>query len=114
MSDPSVYDPEPVDYIAQTRQTYSRLGYEPYRWATHGRSVELARREKPLSLCRVALVASGGIYRVGQVAFHHRDDTSHRKIPGNTNTDDLRISHFAYDTTAARRDPNVVFPIEAL
>ena len=29
-------------------------------------------------------------------------------------TADLRISHFAYDKTDARTDPNVVFPIDAL
>jgi len=28
--------------------------------------------------------------------------------------DDLRISHFAYDTTDAKADPNVVLPVEAL
>ncbi len=104
----------PVDYIARTRDAYSSLGYEPYRWADNPESVPLVHPRKPLAESRVALVASGGIYRRGQVAFHHRDDTSHRRIPTDVDPAELRISHFAYDTTDAKADPNVVFPIEPL
>jgi D-proline reductase (dithiol) PrdB len=60
------------------------------------------------------LIASGGIYVTGQVAFHFRDDTSFRAIPTNVRTADLRTAHFAYDQTDARQDPNVVFPIDTL
>jgi D-proline reductase (dithiol) PrdB len=59
-------------------------------------------------------VASGGIYVTGQVAFHYKDDTSWRMIPTDVKTADLRATHFAYDLTAARQDPNVVFPIDTL
>jgi D-proline reductase (dithiol) PrdB len=62
----------------------------------------------------VALIASGGIYRHGQTAFHSKDDTSLRLIPTDVRTEDLRTSHFAYDQTDARKDPNVVFPIDTL
>jgi len=50
----------------------------------------------------------------GQVAFHFKDDTSFRAIPTDVKTSDLRTAHFAYDQTDARRDPNVVFPIDTL
>ena len=103
-----------VDYIAQTKASYDRLGYESYRWADNSESVPLAAPGASLSSLRVALVASGGIYRTGQVAFHHRDDTSHRRIPTDVDVRELRTSHFAYDLTDARTDPNVVFPIEPL
>jgi len=69
---------------------------------------------KPLTDCRIGLVASGGIYVTGQVAFHFKDDASFRAIPTDVNTADLRTAHFAYDQTDARRDPNVVFPIDTL
>jgi D-proline reductase (dithiol) PrdB len=62
----------------------------------------------------LGLIASGGIYATGQVAFHFKDDTSFRAIPTNVKTSDLRTAHFAYDQTDARRDPNVVFPIDTL
>ena len=103
-----------IDYIAQTRESYEQLGYDAYRWATEAEPSALVALVKPLRDSKVALVASGGIYQVGQIAFHHRDDTSHRRIPTDVATADLRISHFAYDKTAARTDPNVVFPIDAL
>ncbi len=48
------------------------------------------------------------------MAFTHKDDTSHRRIPVDADLADLRISHFAYDTTDAKADANVVFPIDAL
>jgi D-proline reductase (dithiol) PrdB len=48
------------------------------------------------------------------VAFHFKDDTSLRLIPTDVRTDELRTSHFAYDQTDARKDPNVVFPIDTL
>lgn len=107
-------DLDVVDHISQTRDSYSALGYDAYRWAHEPEPVALNRPTKPLADSRVALVGSGGVYRVGQVAFHHRDDTSYRSIPADTAAGDLRTSHFAYDMTAARRDPNVVFPLEAL
>jgi len=69
---------------------------------------------KPLSQCRIGLAASGGIYVTGQVAFHHKDDTSLREIPTDVDTKDLRATHFAYDLSDARTDPNVIFPIDAL
>jgi D-proline reductase (dithiol) PrdB len=59
-------------------------------------------------------VASGGVYRAGQIAFHHRDDVSLRVIDSSVAAAELRTSHFAYDQTDARIDPNVVFPVDAL
>jgi len=104
----------PVDYLELTRTTYERLGYDAYRWTHNADPVPLASVPRPLSECRVALIASGGIYRVGQVAFTHKDDTSVRRIPTGVAIGELRASHFAYDLTDARRDPNVVFPLEPL
>ena len=69
---------------------------------------------KPMARSRLALIASGGIYVTGQVAFHHKDDVSFRAVPVTVRTQDLRITHFAYDKTDARSDPNVVFPIDTL
>lgn len=114
MSIPPPDDLDVVDYIAQTRESYAQLGYDAYRWASEPEPSALVVPEKPLSDSKVALVASGGIYQVGQVAYHHRDDTSHRRIPNDVAVSDLRVSHFAYDKTDARIDPNVVFPIDAL
>jgi D-proline reductase (dithiol) PrdB len=104
----------PIDYIEQTRQRYDALGYTPYGWAQIDEPPPFSPLTKPLAESRVGLIASGGIYREGQTAFHYRDDCSFREIPTDVDVEDLRITHFAYDQTDARTDPNVVFPIEAL
>ena len=107
-------DLRPIDYIAHTRATYAALGYPPYRWARNEDPPSWSTLDRPLSEARLGLIASGGIYRPGQVGFTHRDDVTHREIPADIATEDLRVTHFAFDPAAARRDPNVVFPIDAL
>ena len=104
----------PVDYIARTREQYAALGYPPYQWVENPEPPPFARLAKPLAESRIGLVASGGIYARGQVAFHYRDDLSVRRISRETATADLRVTHFAYDLADARQDPGVVFPLEAL
>lgn len=104
----------PVDYIERTRAQYDALGYPPYQWVENPDPPALAPLGRPLTEARIGLVGSGGIYVAGQVAYHHRDDTSIRIVPRDTPKADLRVSHFAYDMTAARADPDVVFPLGTL
>ena len=104
----------PIDYIQRTREQYSALGHPVYRWVESTSPPPWAPVRKPLAESRLALIASGGIYAAGQVAFHHRDDLSYREIDTNIATSELRTSHFAYDQTDARSDPNVVFPLDTL
>ncbi len=103
-----------IDYIERTREQYDTLGYPTYQWVHNEDAPPFAPLRKPLSESTVALVASGGIYRSGQIAFHYKDDISFRIIDSATPTDELRVTHFAYDLTDARIDPNVVFPIDTL
>lgn len=104
----------PVDYIARTREQYAALGYPPYQWVENPDPPPFAHLAKPLAQSRIGLVASGGVYARGQIAFHYRDDLSVRRIARDIATADLRVTHFAYDLTDARQDPGVVFPLEAL
>lgn len=104
----------PIDYIERTRAQYEALGYPAYRWVVNEDPPPFTPLARPLSECTVALIASGGIYRLGQQAFHFRDDVSFRAIDADTPPAELRISHFAYDMTDARRDVNVVFPYQTL
>ncbi len=60
----------PVDYIARTQEQYSGLGYPPYKWVHNVTPPPWAPLRKPVSESRIGLVASGGIYLEGQVAFH--------------------------------------------
>ncbi len=106
---------DPVDYIAVTRDTYTSLGYAEYRWADNSNEpVPFAEPTKPLAESKVVLLASGGVYALGDVGFAHKDDLTFREVPMSTPTNQLRVTHFAYDETSARSDINAVFPIEAL
>ncbi|MEE2778511.1 MAG: glycine/sarcosine/betaine reductase selenoprotein B family protein [Acidobacteriota bacterium] len=104
----------PVEYIDVTRRTYASLGYPPYRWVHSESAPPWAPPSRPLAESRVALVASGGIYVRGQIAFHFKDDTSYRLVPTDVDSRDLRATHFAYDLRGARSDPNTVFPLDTL
>ena len=104
----------PVEYIERIREKYETLGYGVYQWVFSADTPPWHPLPKPLRECRLGLVASGGIYVSGQVAFHYRDDTELLQIPMDTATSELRSTHFAYDLTDARQDPNVVFPVDTL
>lgn len=105
----------PADYIVETRKLYSGLGYDAYRWAERPETPAWTPfPDKPLDELRITLIGSGGVYRVGQDAFHTKDDTSIRSIPADSPISELRTAHFAYDQVDARTDANCVFPLDAL
>jgi len=103
-----------IDYIPRITNQYEELGYGTYNWLHSEDAPVMQALTKPLSECRVGLVATGGVYAEGQTAFTYKDDTTYRAVPSTTSVDALRATHFAYDLTNAREDINVVFPIEAL
>ncbi len=107
-------DSTPVDYIARTREQYDALGYPAYACVHSAEPAAFTPLQKPLSQSKVGLIASGGIYQTGQIAFHFKDDISVRKIERETPKEQLRTTHFAYDLTASREDPSSVFPLAAL
>ena len=107
--------PEPVSYIQQTRDLYDHLGYEPYRWFEADSEPEFAKPSKPLAESKLGLISTAGTYLAGQVAYHYKDDTSIRVIPGNSSVADLRFSHVTENYLLdARQDPRCVFPPQAL
>jgi len=104
----------PIDYIKRTRAQYEALGYPAYDWVQNTENPEFVPLKKPVEASTLAVIASGGIYREGQIAFHYKDDLSFREISIDTPRSALRATHFAYDLAPARQDPNVVFPLAPL
>ena len=104
----------PVDYIPRITAQFSGLGYGEYQWLQSEDAPAWTPLSKPLSESKLGFICTGGIYSAGQTAFHFKDDTSYRAIPTDVNVEDLRATHFAYDLTDARKDINVVFPVEQL
>jgi len=104
-----------VRYIERTRALYATQ--VPYRWVENDPEKDpppWVPIRRPLVQSRIALIASGGIYRFDQEPFHFQNDTSHREIPIDTDPSELRISHFGYDSRDAREDPGCVLPLRAL
>jgi len=101
-----------VPYIERTRRLYARQA--PYRWVVNEEPAPWTPITRPLSELRLALIASGGVYRDDQEPFHFRNDTSHREIPFDTPPSRQRVAHFGYDTRDAARDPGCVLPLRAL
>ena len=104
----------PINYIERTQEQYRALNYPPYRWVRSEDPPPWTPLRKPVAESSLGLIASGGIYRTGQIAFHYKDDISFRIIDTKIHTSELRVTHFAYDVTDARIDPNVVFPLDTL
>jgi len=105
----------PVEYIKQTRETYDKLGYPPYRWFHAESEPAFAPVTKPLSESRLGMISTAGTYLQGQVAYYYKDDTSIRAIPNNASLDKVRFSHITENyLVEARQDPGTVFPLESL
>ncbi|MEC7153717.1 MAG: hypothetical protein VXW35_06955, partial [Actinomycetota bacterium] len=94
----------PISYIERITATYDALGYDQYQWHHRIAKPPFFKLEKPLAECKVGMIATGGVYKTGQVAFHYKDDTSYRAIPSDTKASNLRATHFAYDLSGARED----------
>ena len=104
-----------VNYIDRTRQLYDHLGYPPYKWFHADTEPAFTPMKKPLAESRLGMISTAGTYIAGQVAYYYEDDTSIRKIPGDTRNEDLRFSHITENyLIEARQDPATVFPSEAL
>jgi D-proline reductase (dithiol) PrdB len=79
--------------------------------------VPLAPLRKPLSKCRLAFVSTAGVQPKGSVPFdtvHPVGDYTFRRVPSASRVEELEIHQLKYPTAGARRDLNVIFPIERL
>lgn len=79
--------------------------------------VPLARLRKPLSESRLSFVSTAGVQPKGTLPFdtvHPIGDYTFRRVPSRSRPDELEIHQLKYPTAGARRDLNVIFPIERL
>ena len=104
----------PIDHVQRTIDYYKERGYAAYRWASNPDPLPISRLAQPLANSKLALLASGGIYKRGQIGFHYHDDTGYRRVPIDTSPNELGIVHFGYDVRPARQDSNIIFPATTL
>lgn len=67
---------------------------------------------KPLNEMVIGLATAAGVHLKSEKRFNLAGDTSFRLIPGDTNSDDLMVSHGGYDNSDVNRDVNCMFPID--
>ncbi len=79
--------------------------------------IPLAKLQKPLSESRLCFVSTSGVQPKNSMPFdtvHPVGDYSFRRVPSDSKTEDLEIHQLKYPTFGAKRDLNVIFPIERL
>jgi D-proline reductase (dithiol) PrdB len=84
---------------------------------TKEEAVPLAQLRVPLGAARLAFVSSAGVQPRGTMPFdvvHPVGDYTFRRVPATASPADLAIHQLKYPTDGARRDLNVIFPIERL
>lgn len=103
--------PTPAEYIRRTRESYEKLGFEPYRWFQAETEPAFTTPSKPLAESRLGMISTAGTYVQGQVAYYYKDDTGVRAIPNDTPMDKIRFSHIMENyLVEAHQDPATVFP----
>lgn len=79
--------------------------------------VPLAALKKPISECRVCFVSTSGVQPQNTMPFdvvHPIGDYTFRRVPSNSDVQELEIHQLKYPTFGANRDLNVIYPIERL
>lgn len=79
--------------------------------------VPLARPRKSLAESSLCFVSTAGVQFAGTMPFdtvHPVGDYTFRAVPSDSKTSDLEIHQLKYPTVGAKRDLNVIFPIERL
>ncbi len=79
--------------------------------------VPAAKLNKPLSEARLCFVSTAGVQPKNTLPFdtvHPIGDYSFRRVPAASEVADLEIHQLKYPTAGAKKDLNVIFPIERL
>ncbi|MBG9980274.1 hypothetical protein HZY91_04120 [Facklamia sp. DSM 111018] len=74
----------------------------------------IVEMEKPLSEAKVAFVTTSGPHLKWEEPFNIKGDHTFRMIPGDSEIQDIMITHDHYDHKPADQDLNCVFPLQML
>ena len=70
--------------------------------------------KKALKDMTVGLATAAGVHRKDQERFNLSGDSTWRKIPDDTPSGELMVSHGGYDNSDVNKDINCMFPIDRL
>lgn len=69
---------------------------------------------KELKDMKIAIASAAGVHLKTDKRFNLAGDFTFRRVPGDTNTDDLMVSHGGYDNGDVNKDVNCMFPLDRL
>lgn len=69
---------------------------------------------KEIKDMKIAIASAAGVHLKSDKRFNLAGDFTFRKVPGDTNTDDLMVSHGGYDNGDVNKDVNCMFPLDRL
>lgn len=101
----------PLDYLPIFSRRATPNPPRELKTVSHPAWHPLARS---LRATRVALITSAALRESHQPAFPPSGDTSYRRVSSDPAVTDLRLDHRSRVGTDARRDPEIVFPRNAL
>ncbi len=79
--------------------------------------VPLAKLKKPLSESRLTFISTAGVQPKDSMPFdtvHPIGDYTFRRVPSDSKVEHLEIHQLKYPTFGAKKDLNVIFPLERL
>lgn len=103
--------------LATRIPTLARRFVDAYKPQQTEGEIPWSRPAKPLQQATLALVTTSGIHHQNQPPFDMTDsdgDPSYRVLNGEVLFDDFQITHDYYDHSDARKDPNIIFPLQRL
>lgn len=104
-----------IKYIDLINDKYQSMGFPAYRW-TVNRNAPFTPLTKPLAECRVSLLTTGGLSRLGAKPWNPdaRNDLRLDAIDSRAPEDDFQVFDNYYDDGNVKQDINCLFPIERL
>ena len=69
---------------------------------------------KELKDMTIALATAAGVHRKEDERFNLAGDFTWRKVPGDSQRDQLMVSHGGYDNSDVNKDINCMFPIDRI
>lgn len=113
-----------MGFYSKMDRTFNRIIPDSWIKAMFGRlplhvntDVPWVEYKKPFSESKIALISSAGVHLKDDVPFDmesRKGDSTYRVIPGDVDSSDLMVSHSHYDNKGAKKDINVVFPIDRM
>lgn len=106
-----------VNFSQVEREFVSQRLFPGFSWRSFDEFSPFNPMTVPLAGARVAIITTGGVHLKSDQPFDTRSnvgDSSFRAFGSDSDFAELSLTHVGYDTKLARKDMNVVLPLDHL